>query len=75
MLWPSRLLALLTVRHRNAAPEGVVHSSFPSIRYLLDRRTCYPADWSIAGAGLAPARRTAVIGCTRSAVNRCCLSL
>ena len=68
MLWPSGLLALLAVRHRNrAAPQDVVHSSFLSIRCLLDSRICYPADWSIAGAGLAPARRTAVIGCTSSA--------
>jgi hypothetical protein len=65
MLRPSRLLALLAVRHRNrAAPQDVVHSSFPSIRCLLDSRICYPADWSIAGAGLAPARRAAVLGCT-----------
>jgi len=43
--------------------RGLVLSSFQSIRYLLDRRVCYPADWSIAGAGLPPARRAAVLGC------------
>ena len=47
-----------------AAPEDVVHSSFPPMRYLLDSRICYPADWSIAGAGLPPARRAAGVGCT-----------
>jgi hypothetical protein len=35
-----------------------------SIRNLLDSRVCYPADWSIAGAGLSPARKAAVLGCT-----------
>jgi len=47
-----------------AAPEDVVHSSFPPMRYLLDSRICYSADWSIAGAGLPPARRAAGVGCT-----------
>jgi len=28
MLWPSRLLALLAVRHRNAAPEGLYSRAF-----------------------------------------------
>jgi hypothetical protein len=31
---------------------------------LLDSRVCYPADWSITGAGLSPARKAAVLGCT-----------
>jgi hypothetical protein len=44
--------------------RGLLRSSFPSIRHLLDSRVCYPADWSIAGAGPSPARRAAVLGCT-----------
>jgi hypothetical protein len=64
MLRPSSLLALLTVRHLQLAPEDVLHPSFLSIRYLLDSRVCYPADWSIAGAGLSPARKAAAVGCT-----------
>ena len=64
MLRPSSLLALLAVRHLHLAPEDVLHPSLPSIRYLLDRRICYPADWSIAGAGLSPARKAAAVGCT-----------
>ena len=49
MLRPSSLLALLTVRHLYLAPEDVLHPSLLSIRYLLDSRVCYPADWLIAG--------------------------
>src|SRR5262249_51300329 len=64
MLRPSRLLALLTVRHDQLAPEDVLHSSLLSLRCLRDGRVCYPADWSIAGAGLSPARKTAAVGCT-----------
>jgi len=64
MLRPSSLLALLAVRHLQLAPEDVLHPSLPSIRYLLDRRICYPADWSIAGAGLSPTRKAAAVGCT-----------
>ena len=64
MLRPSSLLALLTVRHLYLAPEDVLHPSLLSIRYLLDSRVCYPADWLIAGAGLSPARKAAVVGCT-----------
>ena len=64
MLRPSSLLALLTVRHRVTAPEDVLRSSFLPIRYPLGSRVCYPADWSIAGAGLSPARKAAVVGCT-----------
>ena len=64
MLRPSSLLALLTVRHRYPAPEDFLHPSFLLSRYLLSSQTCYPADWSIAGAGLSPARRAAVVGCT-----------
>jgi hypothetical protein len=44
--------------------RGLLRLSFPSIRYLLDSRICYPADWSIAGAGPSPARRAAALGCT-----------
>src|SRR5262249_57492686 len=64
MLRPSRLLALLTVRHHQLAPEDVLHSSLLSLPCLRDSRVCYPADWSIAGAGLSPARKTAAVGCT-----------
>jgi hypothetical protein len=64
MLRPSSLLALLTVRHHHLAPEDILHPSLLSIRCLHDSRVCYPADWSIAGAGLSPARKTAVVGCT-----------
>jgi len=64
MLRPSSLLALLTVRLLYLAPEDVLHPSLLSTRYLLDSRVCYPADWSIAGAGLSPARKAAVVGCT-----------
>ena len=63
MLRPSSLLALLTVRHLYLAPEDVLHPSLLSIRYLLDSRVCYPADWLIAGAGRAqPIERPAQIG-------------
>jgi hypothetical protein len=48
----------------SSGTRGRFHSSFPSIRYLLDSRVCYPADWPTAGAGLAPARKAAVVGCT-----------
>src|SRR5215469_18603091 len=64
MLRPSSLLALLTVRHHRLAPEDVLHPSLLSLRCLRDSRVCYPADWSIAGAGLSPARKTAAVGCT-----------
>jgi len=64
MLRPSSLLALLTVRHHQLAPEDVLHPSLLSIRCLLDSRVCYPADWSIAGTGLSPARKAAAVGCT-----------
>ena len=64
MLRPSSLLALLTVRHHQLAPEDVLHPSLLSIRCLLDSQVCYPADWSIAGAGLSPARKAATVGCT-----------
>ena len=47
--------------------RGRFRSSFPSIRYLLDSRVCYPADWSIAGAGLAPARKAASSAAPRGA--------
>ena len=72
MLRPSSLLALLTVRHHHRAPEDVLHPSLPSIRCLLDSRVCYPADWSIAGAGLSPARKTAVVGCTSGRMQAQC---
>ena len=64
MLRPSSLFALLTVRHHQLAPEDVLHPSLLSLRCLRDSRVCYPADWSIAGAGLSPARKTAAVGCT-----------
>jgi hypothetical protein len=69
MLRPSSLLALLTVRHLQLAPEDVLLPSLLSIRYLLDSRVCYPADWSIAGAGLSPARKAAAVGCTVVEIN------
>src|SRR5215467_2225979 len=40
MLRPSRLLALLTVRHHQLAPEDVLHSSLLSLRCLRDARVC-----------------------------------
>jgi len=64
MLRPSSLFALLTVRHHQLAPEDVLHPSLLSLRCLRDSRVCYRADWSIAGAGLSPARKTAAVGCT-----------
>ena len=69
MLRPSSLFALLTVRHHQLAPEDVLHPSLLSLRCLRDSRVCYPADWSIAGAGLSPARKTAAVGCTIVVVN------
>ena len=54
----------LTVRHHQLAPEDVQHPSLLSLRCLRHSRVCYPADWSIAGAGLSPARKTAAVGCT-----------
>ena len=42
MLRPSSLLALLTVRHRVAAPEDVLRSSFLPTRYLLGSRNTRP---------------------------------
>ncbi len=64
MLRPSSLLVLLAVRYRTAAPVDVSRSSLLPIRCLFGSRVCYPADWPIAGAGLSPARKAAVIGCT-----------
>jgi hypothetical protein len=64
MLRPSSLLAPLTVRHRSRSTRGLLDSSLLPICCLLGSRACYPADWSIAGAGLAPARKAALIGCT-----------
>jgi hypothetical protein len=57
MLRPSSLLAPLTVRHRSRSTRGLLDSSLLPICCLLGSRACYPADWSIAGAGLAPARK------------------
>jgi hypothetical protein len=64
MLWPSSLLAPPGRSALRRSARGLLRSSFPSIRHLLDSRVCYPADWSIAGAGPSPARRAAVLGCT-----------
>ena len=43
-----------------SSTRGLLRSSLLPIRYLLDSRVCYPADWSTAGAGLAPARKAAL---------------
>jgi hypothetical protein len=40
--------------------RGLVRSSLLPIRYLLSSRVCYPADWPIAGTGLAPVRKAAL---------------